>query len=189
MKFRLFPQPLIRVSSELVFLPLFQDQIPLKGEIGTFDWYLCARISRLLREHRLRGRFGESALLQGAGKFPVDKILVIGLGESWGLVKRAGAVSSLIIDVVSKLRVGRLAMAVPGRGLPHQDFEPLAEAVLKGLADSGSTREFPSEIEIYEADRVNFQYLIYFLEGQARHWGPGITFESWETAAPAEPAS
>ncbi|MBI3013830.1 MAG: hypothetical protein HYY65_01910 [Candidatus Tectomicrobia bacterium] len=185
MKFFLYPAELTQANCELVFLPLFQDQIPLKGEIGFFDWYLDGRISRLLRQGKLKGTFGESGLLHGAGKFQVEKVLVIGLGESWGLAKRAEPVSSLVVDVISKLKVSHFAMAIPGRLLPHQDYENLAAQVIQGLADSGGHRQFPQVIEIYEPDRRFFQYLSTYFSDQVGNWGPDITYETRGATGPS----
>lgn len=189
MRFILYPVELVHANCELVFLPLFQDQVPLKGETGLFDWYLDGRISRLLREGKLKGTFGEAGLLHGAGKFRVEKVLVMGLGESWGLAKRAEPVSSLIVDVVSKLKVSHFAMAIPGRRLPHQDYEILAVQVIQGLADSSGHRQFPQRIEIYEPDRRFFQYLSTYFSGQVGNWGPDITYEACEATGPVSPAA
>ncbi len=70
---------------EVLGLPFFEDERPLRGAAGLCDWRLCGRLSRLLgadREARLRGALGERLLLPTGPRLPWRRLLLYGLGPT-----------------------------------------------------------------------------------------------------------
>ncbi|MDH3842567.1 MAG: hypothetical protein OES69_01410, partial [Myxococcales bacterium] len=47
------------LQTELILLPFFEDERPLRGAAGLIDWRLCGALSRRLAGGDLRGSFGE----------------------------------------------------------------------------------------------------------------------------------
>ena len=101
---------------ELLALPFFVDERPLRGAAGLVDWRLCGRLSRLLLGARVAGTFGESTLLPPSRRLPFTKLLLYGLGpsERFDEARYKEAVSG-IRQVAARLGVLRYALALPGR--------------------------------------------------------------------------
>lgn len=100
---------------ELIALPFFSDERPLRGAAGLVDWRLCGRLSRLLLANRVSGDPFETTLLP-AQRLPFKKLLLFGLGNSdhFDEPRYRDAVRELR-QVVGRLNVARYALALPGR--------------------------------------------------------------------------
>jgi hypothetical protein len=70
-----------RLRGELFVIGCFQDVRPLKGAAGEVDWLFAGLLSHLFVQKKMTGAKGESALLATLGKIPVQKVLLVGLGE------------------------------------------------------------------------------------------------------------
>lgn len=104
---------------ELLALPFFEDERPLRGAAGLCDWRLCGRLSRLLLAGRIGGSFGETTLLP-AQRLPWSKLLLFGLGASDRFDEAAYRESvEGLRQVIGRLGVRRYALALPGRSTGH----------------------------------------------------------------------
>ncbi len=89
MNIRVTDLSLNHVSSDLLVLPLFEDERPLRGLAARVDWIHCGALSRLIASGIVRGARGE-ALLFLTSRIPTPRVLLIGLGSraeglfSWG---------------------------------------------------------------------------------------------------------
>jgi len=100
---------------ELLALPFFSDERPLRGAAGLADWRMCGRLSRLLSSGRVAGEFGETTLLPGA-KLPFPRLLLFGLGESTRFDEpRFTEAARALRKVVGQLGASRWALPLPGR--------------------------------------------------------------------------
>jgi hypothetical protein len=106
------------LQAELLVLPFFADERPLRGAAGLVDWRLCGALSRKLMAGYLDGRFGDKALLASPGKVKMDGLLLIGLGhsEEFG-VATAEQACALIASSLTDAGVSTAALALPGRSL------------------------------------------------------------------------
>ena len=104
---------------ELLALPFFSDERPLRGAAGLVDWRLCGRLSRLLAADRVTGAPGETTLLP-AQRLPFQKLLLFGLGDAdrFDEGRYREAVAGLK-QVVGRLGIARYALALPGRSTGH----------------------------------------------------------------------
>ncbi|MSP61743.1 MAG: leucyl aminopeptidase [Myxococcales bacterium] len=102
-------------APELVVIPLFSDERPLRGAAGLCDWRLCGRLSRLLLAGRVTGAFGETTLLP-AGGLAFRKLVLFGLGKAdeFGEERFREAVRA-IARLTERLAVRGLALSLPGR--------------------------------------------------------------------------
>jgi leucyl aminopeptidase len=106
------------LQTEVIVLPFFADERPLRGAAGLIDWRLCGSLSRKLMAGYLRGAFGEKALFANPGKLKSERLLLVGLGESAsfdeGVARKACA---LIAEALREAKVSTAALALPGRSL------------------------------------------------------------------------
>jgi hypothetical protein len=69
-----------RVHADLVAVPLFRGEHPLRGAVGRIDWRLCGRLSHLCAAGSVSGEPGRAVLIPGGGGVRASRVLVLGLG-------------------------------------------------------------------------------------------------------------
>ncbi|MFH0926851.1 MAG: M17 family peptidase N-terminal domain-containing protein, partial [bacterium] len=69
------------IDCEVLVCYLYQDIRPPKGIIGALDWRLNNLVSKLIRDKKLNGSFGEVSLIATQGKFLIPKFLLLGCGK------------------------------------------------------------------------------------------------------------
>ncbi|MFQ5846772.1 MAG: M17 family peptidase N-terminal domain-containing protein [Candidatus Methylomirabilales bacterium] len=74
------PDSLQEVTGDTLVLFHFEDIPVPRNSLGTVDWYLSGAVSRLAVDGKFTGALGSAVLFHPAGKFRVEKILVLGLG-------------------------------------------------------------------------------------------------------------
>ena len=124
-----------RTAADLAVATFFETDRPLRGEAGRADWRLCGLLSRLLAGLHLKGRAGEAALIHTGGKLRAPRLLLLGLGMPAGFSALEAKASAR--DAVSRalaLRVGTLALPLPGYWTGALPITPTAAAVLRGAA-------------------------------------------------------
>ncbi|MEE2679286.1 MAG: M17 family peptidase N-terminal domain-containing protein [Myxococcota bacterium] len=72
--------PLERSRADVVAIPIFSGERPLRGDAGRLDWRLCGKLSALVAEERLRGEPGDAALIASFGGLSARRLLVLGGG-------------------------------------------------------------------------------------------------------------
>lgn len=106
------------LQTEVIVLPFFSDERPLRGAAGLIDWRLCGALSRKLMAGYVRGTLGEKALVANPGKLKSERLLLIGLGESasfdQGVAEKA---CTLIAEALREAKVSTAALALPGRSV------------------------------------------------------------------------
>jgi hypothetical protein len=111
-------QNLDELQTELIVLPFFSDERPLRGATGLIDWRLCGTLSRKLMAGYLDGRFGEKALVSTPQNLKSEGVLLVGLGASTAfdahVAKRA---CTLIANALTESKVSNAALALPGRSM------------------------------------------------------------------------
>jgi hypothetical protein len=142
------------LQTDVIVLPFFSDERPLRGAAGLIDWRLCGALSRKLMAGYLRGTFGEKALVANPGKLKSERLLLIGLGESASFDPSvARKASALISEALRDARVSTAALALPGRSI---GLVTALEAMQVWLAVSpvGSELEELSIIELAQEHRT-----------------------------------
>ena len=133
-------------AADAITVGIFCDQRPLRGPAGLLDWRLCGRLSRLVRGGRLAGDYGEAVLLPAAGRLPIPKVLLLGVGAQgdFGEDRFRDAVRRMQLKLLA-MGAKRYLLAPPGRESgrigPRRALEMLME----------ESRAFDAEVVIIES--------------------------------------
>lgn len=103
-------------GGDALVLTFFSGERPLRGAAGLADWRLCGRLSRLIKQGRMRGEAGEALMMPPGRRLPFRRILLFGLGRGApfdetvfrGHVRR-------IREVVRRAGIHDYALQPPGR--------------------------------------------------------------------------
>lgn len=128
---------------DLLVLPFFADERPLRGAAGLCDWRLCGRLSRLLQTTRVAGKWGETTLypplVAGARRLPFSRLLLYGLGAADRFDEKAAhEAARAIVDKTRKLGVGRYALVPPGRSTGRLSARRALEIYLEEAQAGGA---------------------------------------------------
>ncbi len=119
------------LQTDVIILPFFEDERPLRGPAGLVDWRLCGALSRRLASGDLRGTFGEKGWAITLPKLKAERLLLFGLGPSDAFDGRSASEScALIAKAVSETKLATAALALPGRSM---DRLPADEAMQRWL--------------------------------------------------------
>lgn len=118
MEFRFAPLTLAsldELKTELLCLPVFTDERPLRGAAGLCDWRLCGRLSQLVVRGDLEGTFDKALLMPPPERrLLAERILCLGAGLRSELSEsRLRALLHALLGRVLALRVRTVALALP----------------------------------------------------------------------------
>lgn len=120
------------IRSDALVIAFFSDEMPTKGAFGLVDWRLCGLISRMVVRKRINGSWGETVLLPAYPRLGMDKLILVGLGESGsfhsGLLTEA---TGHILLTLCRVAARTSAMVLPGRGIECVDPVQAVEALIQ----------------------------------------------------------
>jgi hypothetical protein len=126
------PVPLEEVAGDVLVLFHFQDVPIPRHALGKVDWVLSGAVARLAVDGKFSGAVGTAALFHPAGKFPVAKILVVGLGPSSSLDVETLHVAARHLDrLLDDLRAQDVRIVLPE--VPHVPSHEMTEAFAAAL--------------------------------------------------------
>ena len=141
------PPSLDDLQTEIIVLPFFSDERPLRGAAGLIDWRLCGALSRKLMAGYLDGSFGEKALVTAPPKLKSEGLLLVGLGASTAFdTDVAERACTLIAKALRAAKVSTAALALPGRSM---GLLPALDSMQLWLAASPQDSEL-EEVSIIE---------------------------------------
>lgn len=106
------------LQTEVILLPFFEDERPLRGPAGLIDWRLCGALSRRLAADDLRGSFGEKGWTITLPKLKAERLLLFGLGRSEAFDRLvAEKACALIGNALVEAKLATAALALPGRSM------------------------------------------------------------------------
>lgn len=140
-----------RVRADLLAVPVFSDDRPLRGAAGRADWRLCGRLSRLVADGRLVGQPGEAVLAATFGGLWAPLVMALGVGrrsafDAAGLQAFAGEA----VRRALALRSPTLALPMPAETAEGAGLGEREERLLFGAADALASRPAgqPSELRL-----------------------------------------
>ena len=120
-------ETLDQLQTELIVLPFFSDERPMRGVAGLVDWRLCASLSRKRMAGYVDERFARKSLFAHPPKLETEGLLLVGLGASPDFDTRLARRACLVIaHALRDARVSTVALALPGRSV---DLLPAVEAM------------------------------------------------------------
>ena len=81
MKIKVSVEDITTIVAECLIVTYCENQDNVKGYTKGVDKALDHRISQLITEKEITGKFGEVTLLHNWGKIPARRTLVVGLGK------------------------------------------------------------------------------------------------------------
>jgi len=138
-----------RVRADVVAVPLFSTERPLRGGAGRADWRLCGELSALLAAGRLTGAPGEAAVISSFGGLRTPLLMVLGAGEKAAFDARQ--FEAFARDAVARglaLGAGVLALPLPDDPVGQQAHERRAGALLAGAAAAVAEAAPPVELRL-----------------------------------------
>ncbi len=133
-------QDIKKLPTEALIVGFYENIRPLKGLAGELDWLLCGSLSNLIIENRLRGAFGDMALLTSRGKVPAQKIFMIGLGPQNGF-SPASMQRAAKAAVSSALAAGVKAVALEYFQPPGMSYDIGVPALREGFSEAARGRD------------------------------------------------
>jgi hypothetical protein len=139
MEFRFAPltlPSLDQLKTEVLCLPVFSDERPLRGATGLVDWRLCGRLSDLLLRGDLTGEFDRALLMPPPERrLLAERILCLGAGARAELDEaRFRALLRALLGRLLALRVRTAALSLPHGSLtwlePSQAMDLLVDEAL-----------------------------------------------------------
>lgn len=145
-----------RVETGAIVVGFHEDVRPLKGGAGELDWILCGALSRLLIEHKVSGVAGEIALMTTAGKLPVAKLFMVGMGryDASGpehLEKAARSAAAALV----RAGIGQAAMDLFPLG--GEEADAALDAVRRGLTEGAAGRDL--QVTLLAKDSESYRVL------------------------------
>ena len=114
-------------------LLIVEDERPIKGASGLFDWRLCGEVSRALQSGFFAGATSERLLIPSQGRVPVERVFVMGLGPAAGVSLVAFEHSvRMARDVLAKAGAKSVAFALPKVKPDFNDLLGVVDRVFHG---------------------------------------------------------
>lgn len=159
MEIRFAPMTLVSLDdlkTEVLCLPVFSDERPMRGAAGLVDWRLTGRISELLVRGVLTGHYDEALLMPPPERrLPAERLLWIGAGTRASLLEPAfRALTRRLVDRVLALRVRTAAVALPHASLGWLEPARAIDILLEQTLDHGERIDELTLIDTSEAQRA-----------------------------------
>ncbi|MDB4987357.1 MAG: cytosol aminopeptidase [Myxococcaceae bacterium] len=158
MEFRFAPMTLLSLDdlkTEVLCLPVFSDERPLRGAAGLVDWRLCGRLSDLLVRGDLTGSFGQALLMPPPERrLAAERLLLLGAGVRAELDEaRFRVLTKALVERVLALRVRTAAIALPHASLPWLDPVRAIDLLLEQTLSHSERLDELVLVDTHEAQR------------------------------------
>lgn len=143
------------LKTEVLCIPFFADELPMRGPGGLIDWRLCGKISHLQRRGRMLGQVGEAVLMPARPRFMTERLLWLGAGQVAEMDARR--FRQVVVDGLGrlhKLRVRTAALVLPGRVGERVSAAEAIEWFLELSADFSEKLDELIVLESGEAQRT-----------------------------------
>lgn len=132
--------PVDKVLADVIVLPFFEDERPLRGIAGLADWRMSGALSRLILNETIVGREGDSLLMTTDGRMSTSRLMLYGLGSSERFDgKRFQGILSTFVGTLERLRLSRLAITIPGSSM--FSMKKVKDAVISEFENAGLPKD------------------------------------------------
>lgn len=120
------------IRCDALVISFFSDEVPTRGVFGLVDWRLCGLISRMAVQRRIDGSWLETVLLPAYPRLSMDKVVLVGLGESESFHQQMlEPATGHILRTLSRAAARTSAIVLPGRGMERIESLPAIEALVQ----------------------------------------------------------
>ena len=130
MKFRVIDTNPLNWTGDIIAIGLWQEQIPLSGDLAQLDETLEGTLQELIEEQQFEGKSNSSASTRVGGNSPIRKVIIVGLGTMEDLtletLRSAAATSG---KLAKTLKAKTLGLYFP----PCETAQASAQAITEGL--------------------------------------------------------
>lgn len=139
---------------EALVMPFFSDERPLRGPLGSVDWRLCGRVSRLIERGIVTGKKGETVLVPARPRLPFEKLFLYGLGPraDFDYIANDTALNAML-GTLSRARVRASVLVLPGRAVGLVSPTDAMEAFLR-IAENHAELDAVTLVEDVEAQKA-----------------------------------
>lgn len=142
-----------RVEGDVLLVPFFEDERPLRGPAGLVDWRLCGLLSERLLDGALAGADGEAALLPGGGPLRARRVVALGLGPRGRFGEaRLRAAAGEAAERVRGLRAEIAVLALAAEATWSLAADRAAGAAVGGVAAALAAEPFPLRLRLVVAE-------------------------------------
>jgi hypothetical protein len=123
------------LASDLMILPFFSNERPLKSITGLIDWRLNGKLSKLIMSNIANGSYNEKIMFAPHSKIKISNFLLFGLGivEEFSLSFFEDSLSQ-IFSSIEKLNVNNFAIPIGKFMLKDVSLKETAGIFLMKLA-------------------------------------------------------
>lgn len=123
-----------RIRVDLGLVPVFADERPLVGLGGLIDWRSSGRLSALIRRGLWTGARGEQLLTLGDRRLPVERLVLLGLGERAAFdAQAARAAAERLVETAVQLQAEGVLIALPSQWIERAVAEALFESLIAAV--------------------------------------------------------
>ncbi|OEF99293.1 leucyl aminopeptidase [Vulcanibacillus modesticaldus] len=134
MQFKISREPITTLASDCIIITHTEDKDMLLGLAKEVDEKMDHRISQLIAEKEIKGKFGEVTLLHTWGKIPAKRVLVLGLGKEEKLtLEKARSAYAIAARKAQEIGVSELTLAVSQKYKDIWNPVDLGQAVVEGI--------------------------------------------------------
>ena len=132
---------------EVLILTFFADERPLQSVAGLVDWRMCGFLSKRMLDGFITGDVTEQVLVPTQGRIPVDKLLLVGLGEETAFSpEQAEQQTRRIFATLEAMGLRTAGIVLPGRSTDRVGAVEAMEALVAGSA----VGQPPDELVLFE---------------------------------------
>lgn len=134
MDFKVSTETITTLASDCIILTTTEDKDMLLGLAKQVDEKMDHRISQLIAEKEIKGKFGEVTLLHTWGKIPAKRVIVLGLGKEEKLTLEKGrAAFAIAARKAQSIGVKELTVAISQKYKDIWNPVDLGQAVVEAI--------------------------------------------------------
>ncbi|MBI2059900.1 MAG: hypothetical protein HYT87_09035 [Nitrospirae bacterium] len=129
-------ESLLDIPADMIVLPLFADERPLRGGTGWVDWHELGGLSRLASAGYLTGAYQDQILYAPLPFFKSRKMLLVGMGDRRDFTYfKVFKLYRSVMETLAKLSVRECVLGLPGKTGGDVDLPRFVDRMVNGLVD------------------------------------------------------
>ncbi|MCF6093774.1 leucyl aminopeptidase [Microaerobacter geothermalis] len=185
MNIKISTEAISTIATDCLIVTYCEDQDNVKGFTKAVDEALEHRISQLIAEKEIKGKFGEVTLLHNWGKIPAKRTLVIGLGkESKLTVEKVRDAMGIAARHAQKVGIKNLTFGVSNYYVEKKLWNPVD--IIQGIVEGAELGTYTFKgYKKKEENEVSIQEFILVVDSALKKEAIEVGLERAKVAAHA----